>query len=39
VQTFKKEGTNRVILNMQYPSQHGGHESVLEVVMTRRKTN
>jgi hypothetical protein len=39
VQTFKKEGTDRIILNMQYPSEHGGHESVLEVIMTRKKTN
>jgi hypothetical protein len=36
VQTFVKDGPDRVILKMEYPSAKGGHEPVLEVVFTRR---
>jgi hypothetical protein len=39
VQTFVKEGPDRVVMKMQYPSEHGGHELVLEVIMTRKKVN
>jgi len=37
VQTFVKEGPDKVILNMQHPAVNGGHESVMEVVFTRKK--
>jgi hypothetical protein len=36
VQTFVKEGPDRVVLKMQYPVTKGGHEPVLEVIFTRR---
>jgi len=35
VQTFVKDGPDKVILKMEYPSEKGGHEIVLEVVFTR----
>jgi len=37
VQTFVKDGPDKVVLNMQYPSIKGGHDSVLEVIFTRKK--
>jgi len=36
VQTFVKDGPDKVILKMEYPSVKGGHELVLEVLFTRR---
>jgi len=39
VQTFAKDGPDRVVLKMQYPSAHGGHELVLEVILKRKKVN
>ena len=36
VQTFVKDGPDKVILRMEYPSAKGGHELVLEVLFTRR---
>jgi hypothetical protein len=36
VQTFEKDGPDRVVLKMQYPSAQGGHELVLEVIFTRK---
>jgi len=36
VQTFVKDGPDKVILKMEYPSVKGGHEIVLEVLFTRR---
>ena len=36
VQTFVKDGPDKVILKMEYPSVKGGHEPVLEVLFTRR---
>ncbi len=39
VQTFVKENPDRIILKMQYPSIEGGHNSVLEVLFTRRIEN
>ncbi len=37
VQTFVKETSNRVVLKMQHPDNHGGYELVLEVILTRRQ--
>jgi hypothetical protein len=36
VQTFKKEGPDKVVLKMQHPAPQGGYELVLEVLLTRR---
>ena len=36
VQTFVKDGPDKVILKMEYPSKKGGHDIVLEVLFTRR---
>jgi len=36
VQTFVKDGPDKVILKMEYPSVKGGYELVLEVLFTRR---
>jgi hypothetical protein len=36
VQTFVKDGPDRVVLKMQYPTVQGGYEIVLEVLFTRR---
>jgi hypothetical protein len=36
VQTFTKDGPDRIILNMQYPSAQDGYEKMLEVIFTRR---
>jgi len=36
VQTFVKESLDEVILKMQYPSENGGYELVLEVILTRK---
>jgi hypothetical protein len=36
VQTFTKDGPDRIILNMQYPSAQDGYEKILEVIFTRR---
>jgi hypothetical protein len=36
VQTFTKEGKDKVVLKMQYPSQKGGYDPVLEVVLSRK---
>ena len=35
VQTFVKEGPDRVVLKMQHPSGQGGYELILEVIFTR----
>jgi hypothetical protein len=37
VQTFKKEGPDKIILKMLYPSIEGGHELVMEVIFQRKK--
>ena len=37
VQTFVKEGTERVVLKMQHPSVQGEYEIILEVIFTRKK--
>jgi hypothetical protein len=36
VQTFTKDGPDRIVLNMQYPSAQDGYEKMLEVIFTRR---
>jgi hypothetical protein len=36
VQTFAKDGDDRVVLRMYTAAAHGGHELVLEVIFTRR---
>jgi hypothetical protein len=36
VQTFTKEGKDKVVLRMQYPSQKGGYDPVLEVILSRK---
>ena len=36
VQTFAKDGPNRVILRMQNPAAQGRYELVLEVIFTRK---
>lgn len=36
VQTFVKDGQDKVILKMEYPSVKGGHELVLKVLFTRK---
>lgn len=36
VQTFVKDGPEKVILKMEYPAVIGGHEPVLEVLFTKR---
>ncbi len=36
IQTFVKEGPDRVILKMQYPAVPKGYNLVLEVIFTRR---
>jgi len=36
VQTFAKDGPDKVVLKMQYPAAKGGYESVLEVIFTRK---
>jgi hypothetical protein len=36
IQSFIKEGPDRVVLKMEYPSAKGGHELVLEVLFTKR---
>jgi hypothetical protein len=35
VQTFTKEGTDKIVLKMQYPSSSKDYELVLEVIFTR----
>lgn len=35
VQTFRKDGPDRIILKMEYPAVQGGYEIVLEVLLTR----
>jgi hypothetical protein len=37
VQTFSKDGSDRVILRMQNPTARGGYELVLEVILTRKE--
>ncbi len=36
IQSFTREGPDKVVLKMQYPTVKGEHEPVLEVIMTRR---
>jgi hypothetical protein len=36
VQTFTREGSERVILRMQNPTAQGGYELLLEVIFTRK---
>lgn len=36
VQTFVREAPDRVVLKMQYPSDKGGYDLILEVIFTRR---
>ena len=36
VQTFTRETLDRVVLKMQYPAAKGGHEPVMEVILTRK---
>ena len=36
IQTFKKEGTNRVVLRMEHPSSEGKYELILEVISTKK---
>ena len=36
VQTFAKDGPDRVILRMQNPGSHGAYELALEVIFTRK---
>jgi len=36
VQTFTKESKDKVVLRMQYPSQKGGYDTVLEVILVRK---
>jgi hypothetical protein len=35
VQTFVKDGPDKVILKMQYPSDKTGYELIMEVILTR----
>jgi len=35
VQTFAKDGPDKVILKMQNPTVQGGYELVLEVILSR----
>lgn len=37
IQTFTKEGPNKVILRMEHPDSEGKYELVLEVIFTRRR--
>jgi len=37
VQTFEKDGPDKIILEMKYPAPKGGYESVLEVILTRKQ--
>lgn len=37
VQTFAEQGPDRVVLRMERPVASGGHELIMEVLMTRRK--
>ncbi|MCK4699227.1 MAG: hypothetical protein KAT38_02795 [Bacteroidales bacterium] len=36
VQTFTKDGTNRVILRMEHSNTHGKNELIMEVIFTRK---
>ena len=36
VQTFVKDGPDKVVLKMEYPSVKGGHDLVLEVLFTKQ---
>ena len=36
VQTFVKEGPDKVVLKMQHPSSQGGYELILEIIFTRK---
>jgi hypothetical protein len=36
IQSFTREGTDKVVLRMQYPTKKGEHETVLEVTMIRK---
>jgi hypothetical protein len=36
IQTFTKDGPNKVVLRMEYPNTHGKYELVLEVIFTRK---
>jgi len=38
VQTFRKAGPDKVILRMEHPNSEGKHESVLEVIFTRKES-
>ena len=37
VQTFSKQGPDRVVLKMQYPSAGGNYELVMEVLFSRKQ--
>ncbi len=37
IQTFKKDGANKVILRMEAPTPEGKFELILEVIFTRKK--
>ena len=37
VQTFIKDGSDEVVLKMQYPAEKEGYEIVMEVIFTRKK--
>jgi len=36
VQTFVKESPDKIVLKMQYPSEHGGYDCIMEVILTRK---
>jgi len=36
VQTFEKDGPDKIILEMKYPAAKGGYEPVFEVILTRK---
>jgi hypothetical protein len=36
VQTFAKEGSDKVVLRMQYPGEKGGYDPLMEVVLIRK---
>jgi hypothetical protein len=36
IQTFKKDGPNKVVLRMEHPNSKGKYETILEVIFTKK---
>jgi len=36
IQTFKKDGPNKVVLRMEHPNSKGKYETILEIIFTKK---